>query len=982
MELREGLSEFLTRIFEEFSYHPFIAPYLSASRESPPQHYLHQHEILARLALRRPIRALIGDEIGLGKTITALAVARLLERYGRAKRILIIVPRILVLQWRKELLRMGVPEPRIMHLERGTIGFWKRQGYPEGYYIASMDFLKRGERIEEVADAPWSLVIVDEAHKFGIKTRRFRALGKRLIESKPNRDVLFLSATPHRGDPKDYISRLQLLDPYLVEGWKELDRRTFYEATHGSILFRRTKEDINRIYEGREIFPPARFYACVIKAREEEAAFVERLVRFLRSKLIEFAHEKGLLSERVIPLLTILIFKRASSSPYAAMTTLQRLLVRRAAPTLTKDLINTVESYLKAGFEDYEYPERDPEEVFNDFLEATSPLLSDRDRAEIMELRDMAERIMEAGDSKLNALISILEDIMAEEGSKAIMFTEYKDTLDYIIQNLKYRHPEWAEHLLRLSSDETRDPRILEGIKKTFEDPRSKARILLATDVVSEGVNLQVAHIMMNYEIPWSLLKLEQRLGRVWRLGQRRMVEAYTLFMENIADLAALNSMYGKLLNLKRAELSPRPITGQEVLLYAEADDLMKIPPSIAVRVEKGKKKFYRVTEARAIQTYLRQDEAGLEALIGSIIAARHEIERELSSKGVLYRPKTRDQVERAVGLMGFKNPAILLDSMFRLAEEASKALGYKVSRADIGVRVARGQEMPVTLINLGDIYGLLGGRGKAEETLGLVSHGNGDRSLFLTPVLVRDERDGSVLYQELVGIYAGDGEILRGPELLAIVSKAFSNPVGIMKPNAKDLEIPTSSLARLMECFRRCASGLLEPLNLYLGRLVEGGLRNLDKGWMRPRNLEVEPLPPIGLIKFIRMPMAPVAVPEDVKRRIERVAFEYAMEVERREGRIPEDVSGREHYDIKSIDPKTGEARLIEVKGHGGLEVYGELSDEEARVANEKGERYWLYIVYDIEGVGPKLLRFRDPLRTMNWRIYEKIERRYLLWP
>ena len=112
--------------------------------------------------------------------------------------------------------------------------------------------LKRDDRIIEVENVPWDLIVIDEVHKLGLKTGRFWKLGKRLVEASPNRDVLFLSATPHRGDPEDYINRLQLLDPYLTKGWAALDRRQFYEMTHGAILFRRTKEDVNKIYEGKE----------------------------------------------------------------------------------------------------------------------------------------------------------------------------------------------------------------------------------------------------------------------------------------------------------------------------------------------------------------------------------------------------------------------------------------------------------------------------------------------------------------------------------------------------------------------------------------------------------------------------------------------------------------------------------------------------------------------------------------------------------
>ncbi|MEM3710056.1 MAG: helicase-related protein [Nitrososphaerales archaeon] len=985
MELREGIKQLLMEILEEFSYHPLIAPYLCASRDNPPQHYLHQYEVLARLVFRKPIRALIGDEIGLGKTITALMVARYLEKLGRVSKILVVVPRVLVGQWRKEFLRMGIPASKIRHLERENLDFLKRQGFPVGYYLASVDLLKREERINEVLHVPWDLVIIDEVHKLGYRTERFWKIGKMLVEAKPGRDVIFLSATPHRGVAKDYILRFQLLDPYLPEGWRALDNRPFYEATHGSLLFRRTKEDINKIYEGKEIFPPAKFYAGVVKARDDETEFVERLVNFLRTKLVEFAYEKGLISERIIPLLTILIFKRATSSPYAAMRTLERMLVKRAAPELSKELIDRVRSFIEVGYEDYEYLEKDPEEVFNEFLDATSPLLSDRDREEIRRLRDMAKTIMEKGDSKLNAVISLLEDIMAEDGSKVIVFTEYKDTLEYMVENLKLKHQEWFKSILRLSSDETRDEKVFQRIRNAFEnDP--KAKILIATDVVAEGVNLQVAHIIINYEIPWSFVKLEQRIGRVWRLGQKREVEAYTMFMANIADQTALNSMYEKLLNLKRAKLSPRPVTGQEVLLYAEAEDLTRFPPSVAVRESRGKKKFFKVTEAKSILTYLREDKAGLDSLVASIIAARQEIENELASKGILYKPKIKEEVEGTVGLLGFKSPAELIESMKSLIRSSSSILGFKVSEEGEALKVSKGFEMPLLVDTLDDIYGILAeGRSekRRENPLGLIAYGHEKGKVVLMPIQIKDKRSGMTLYRELIGIDVDRSELLRGSAVLQLLSQALSSCLGIVDPTKTDLEISINLIPNILENVRRSILRLLEPVSSYVTKLSNASLRELDKTWIKPTDMEIILLDPIAYIRFIEAPKTlAVAIPEAVRRKAEEKAVEIVIEIERAEGRVPVRVPDEEHYDIKSVSPSTDEIRFIEVKGHMGPEVYGELTDEEAKLADKEGNCYWLYIVYNIESGKNEWIRFRDPLRTMNWRVFERVEKRYLLWP
>ena len=981
MDLKEAVSALLSTFLEELSYHPIVSPYLKVSEDFPIQPYLHQYEVVARLALRKPIRALIGDEIGLGKTVTAIAVAKHLERIGRVKRVLIIVPRVLVSQWRKELSRMGIPYSKVKQIESYTLDYLKSINFPGGYYLASMDFLKREERISEILNISWDLVIVDEVHKFGYKTERFWQLGKMLVETCPERNVLFLSATPHRGDPKDYILRLRLLDPYLTEGWRSLDTRQFYDVTHGSLLFRRTKEDINRIYEGKPIFPPAKFYAAVIKARDDEAEFVKNLVDFLRSKLVEFAYERGLISAKVIPLLVILIFKRATSSPYAAWTTLERLLIKRAEPDFPKGLIDSVRSFLEVGIDDYEY-ERDPELIFEDFLDRASSLLTIGDIEQIKMLRDTAKSIMERGDSKLNALTSLLEDVMAEEGTKAIIFTEYKDTADYLIKYLaKKKHPEWRRAIRRLTSEETLDESKFRRIKYEFErDPR--VRILVATDVVAEGVNLQVANILVNYEIPWSLIKLEQRVGRVWRLGQTKDVEAYTLFMTNVADMAALRSMYGKLMNLKRALGRTRPIIGQDVVYYVEAEDLTKLPFQVALIEKARRKKFLKVTEGRAIQTFIKTGETGLEDLVASIIAARTELEREIESKGILYRPKTKEEVEHAVKPLGFRNPAELTSGLQEVVRAACKIFGYKVIEGDGSLRVIRGTEMPIMIKTFDNIFGLFPRKNIESTYRCLVAYGEKEDSIIIFPVELVSRRDGTILYRELIGSSLKDSRILRGPQILNTISQALTSCIGVTEFNLQNFDAPLMLKVNVIEEFNRSTAKILTPISIYTNKLESLGLRDADKTFLKASDVDVKIQKPLWIISFVKPPLTPnVSPPEALRREIEEKAVQYVIKVEKSEGRQPTRVPEEEHYDLRSVEP-TGAVRLIEVKGHSGPEVYSELTNEEAKLAQEKGEVYWLYIVYDIGSGEPKLLRFRDPFKTMNWKIFEKVERRYIFWP
>jgi len=983
--LKASVQALVSNLLEELKFHPMIAPYLNVSRENPPKTFLHQCELAVKLSVRKPLRVFIADEIGLGKTFSAISLAKILKAYGRIRRVLIIVPRVLVMQWRNELIRAGVTEPEIHHLERWTVSWIREQGFPEGYYIVSMDLLKREKYIEEVSKVAWDLVIVDEAHKFGRETERFESIGRNLVERYPGKNVIFLSATPHRGDPVDYLSRLELIDPFLVGG-RELDSRQFYELTHGSIVFRRTKEDVNNIYECRKIFPDAKFYACLVKTRAEEERFVEDLVQFLRTKLIYLTYETGFLDPKAMSLLIVLVFKRASSSPYAAYTTLQRMLAKRTVVERQKikDLIETVDSFFSTGYDDYEYEEGDPERVFEEFVEAVSPILSDVDTAKIADLRRMAQSIMEEGDSKLNALCTLLEDVMKERGTKAVVFTEYKDTLNYIIKSIvEKRHPEWRNSILRLSSDETADLRRFQEIKERFEKDPS-ARILLATDVVAEGVNLQVANILINYEIPWSLVKLEQRIGRVWRLGQKNTVEVYTLFMNNVADKAALETMYQKLGNLKTARLKPRPFMGEEIFLYAEEGEVKDLVKASAYTIsveERGKRRLKKVTEAEAILTYIKEDSAGLGKLVESIIRAKAEIEREMYSKGVLYMPKTRDEVERAMECLGFRNHVELARSLENLLKNASEFYGLNVREEGEVLKVSRGDEMAASIENVDDIYGFLY-KNTSSTAPYIVAYGEIEGHLAIYKVAVKGGAGNETLYSEPIGVFVEDGKIFRGAKLFEVVSNALSNCIGVpVQENVA--ELPLACQAAVSECLRQNIMSLTNPIKNYMTRLESMGWRNGEIEWLNPSSVKVELSKPLGYIHFVKCPPVEVQnVPKELKDEVEKRAVQIVLEKEGEEGRIAVQVPDSEHYDIKSVNPATGEVRKIEVKGHAGPEFYGELTDPEAQLAEREREAYWLYIVYDLLKDSPKILKFRNPVETMNWKMFEKVERRFIFWP
>ncbi|MEM2998512.1 MAG: DUF3883 domain-containing protein [Thermoproteota archaeon] len=175
----------------------------------------------------------------------------------------------------------------------------------------------------------------------------------------------------------------------------------------------------------------------------------------------------------------------------------------------------------------------------------------------------------------------------------------------------------------------------------------------------------------------------------------------------------------------------------------------------------------------------------------------------------------------------------------------------------------------------------------------------------------------------------------------------------------------------------------VLNIANEYKSRLENYRLRERERTWIKNSDVDVALSTPVGYLHFVKLSSKPPEyMPEDVKREVEKQAVEKVIEVEKAEGRLPILMPETEHYDVKSVNTSTGEIRMIEVKGHKGREIYAELTEDEARVAAKEKERYWLYIVYDIRSGQPGLLRFQNPLESMNLQVFERIQKRYILRP
>ncbi|RLE86582.1 MAG: helicase, partial [Thermoprotei archaeon] len=463
--------------------------------------------------LRDPVRILIGDEIGLGKTITAIFLGIYLQDIGRAKRILVLVPRILVAQWVEEL-SYWVEADNVHQIERENIEVYRSKRFPDGWYVISMDLFVRNRDVRKaVLQVEWDLIIVDEAHKVSPQTakKRWKYIGEELIAKHTERNVFLLSATPHKGFPDDYIARLQILDPNLEPDIRVLDNKRFYRQTWNTLVFRRMKSDVNNVYERREIFKPAHLRAVLIRPSKFEAEFYREAESFLLELLRKYREASG---KRLgaVRLLVTLLAKRAFSSPASAYSTLLFMTAKRAgllrkiskkdAEKRANALRNFIRNHLAGDYTVEEMAlsenerivlkeivgttEPSVDDILNAFAGYASVLLDEDDIKKLRKLMKLTENVRREGDTKITKLEELVKYHLSE-GSKIIVFTEYADTAHYIAGRLKETI---GDAVKVLTGREAGSRKEREDVEKNFIKG-DKYKVLVSTDVLSEGLNLQ-----------------------------------------------------------------------------------------------------------------------------------------------------------------------------------------------------------------------------------------------------------------------------------------------------------------------------------------------------------------------------------------------------------------------------------------------------------------------------------------------------------
>lgn len=416
----------------------------------------HQVETARRVLQDLRGRAILADEVGLGKTIEAGLIIKEYQLRDLVRKVLILVPSSLVLQWTRELNEKF----RIRAHAQKKLYAWNDYDV----IVASLDAAKREPHRSLVVNTDWDMLIVDEAHKL----KNAKTLNWQLVNQISTKYMLMLTATPVQNNLQELHTLITLLKP------GQLGNPTDFSSVH-LVSARQAKDPValqdnvrhvmirNHRRDGGVNLPNRHVAVVPIQLNPPERVLYDSVQQFLRDEYQTRLQSRG----SMLPLMTLQ--REICSSTYAAMITLERMLKRSTRSATTEAL---------------------------------------------QQLMAMAERVTHY--TKVDAVLRMLQEI----SGKCVIFTEYRATQDFLL----YRLRQQGITAVPFRGGFGRGKK--DWMKDLFAN---KVRVLVATESGGEGINLQFCHTMINFDLPWNPMRLEQRIGRIHRLGQQHDVQVFHL---------------------------------------------------------------------------------------------------------------------------------------------------------------------------------------------------------------------------------------------------------------------------------------------------------------------------------------------------------------------------------------------------------------------------------------------------------------------
>ena len=494
----------------------------------------HQLYALNRAMSRDRIRYLLADEVGLGKTIEAGLILRELKLRGMAKRILVVAPKGLVRQWQAEM-RLHFGES-LQYIEPAELSAFRQlRTDAENLWqlhdqvICSLDSVKpletrRGwsleqlssynrDRFEDLISASWDLVIIDEAHRMGGSTdqvARYK-LGAALAEASPY--LLLLSATPHQGKTDQFMRLMQLIDR---DSFPDESSVTS-ERVRPFVV--RTEKRLAIDAEGKPLFKPRMTRLHPVAWLDHHTA-QQQLYEAVTDYVQHGYNQAMAAKQRHIGFLMILMQRLVTSSTAAIRTTLEKRLASLDKPEAQLSLFDTAD----VG----EWADLDGQTQVDLAVQTKG---WEMEKAEVDTLLKLARSTEAQGtDAKAEALLELIYKLQQEENDpalKLLIFTEFVPTQAMLAEFLQSRG--FSVETLNGSMDLDARGRAQKAFAQT-------ARILISTDAGGEGLNLQFCHVIVNFDMPWNPMRVEQRIGRVDRIGQPHVVRAINFVLEDTVE--------------------------------------------------------------------------------------------------------------------------------------------------------------------------------------------------------------------------------------------------------------------------------------------------------------------------------------------------------------------------------------------------------------------------------------------------------------
>jgi superfamily II DNA or RNA helicase len=1041
--LRIGIQAYSLGIAFEFD--PYFG--LSVSRVDPLPHQL---EAIYDYMLKLPrVRFLLADDAGAGKTIMAGLLLRELKLRGLIERTLIVCPANLTFQWQRELKEKFDEQFLVMRGFELRVQYGVNQWLEHSQTITSLDLAKREDILPSLRQAKWDLVVVDEAHHMSAasedkKSMRYR-LGELLRDTTDH--YLLLTATPHKGDPVNFTLFLRLLDEDAFADVRSI--REAIERRRAPFYLRRLKEAMvyfpeqqsDGTWAALKIFTKRIPHSINFQIDGPEFELYREVTRFVKSQSARAAAREDDPRARAVGFLMTLYQRRLASSTFAVQRSLENR-ARRLDSALKRGQQLLAETVVVPDPDDLEEMEEAEREKWEERLALMSVARNPQElREEIEDLLRLAKIAEEVEAAGAEAKLSKLRNVLQEQGfferpdQRLLIFTEFKDTLDYLVARLR----SWGFRVGFIHGGMKPGSREEEGSRlwaeQQFKD--GQFQILVATEAAGEGINLQVCHILFNYDIPWNPNRLEQRMGRIHRYGQQHDCLIFNFVATNTVEGHVLQRLLERLQEIRDAldEDAVFNVVG-EILPAAHIDRILRDYYAGKLGDQDLESRILRDVNEDRFRAICK---TALEGLATKTLNLGMLVERRARAQEHRVVPETiaRFMTEAAPLVSLSLNPHSSLPHTFdpgptpgrlrRVEQQPDWRLPRLVNRyprictdrkvadenaiewvtpghplfealrrnaledaqsafADGACFYSLRHDRPARF----DFY-----RARVVDGLGKLMH----ERMFVVEITESGEpslREPTML---------GDLQPAPDPEALPSVAIAPEATTALQEkalaPFLEEVKAErVGEVERIREHVEISLTELIARADQDIGRFEEEKNRNVEgaAGLLKiatdkhdelchrreRRREELDRQKALHLEGVERFASALVLPHPDRDRPdlrnlrpnpvTEATAMRVAMEYERAAGRAVADVHEKDlGYDLTSLDTRSGELRLIEVKGLAGSDGSIIVTPNEHRVAEDRRDCYWLYVVTHCDSNQPQLHDHKDPAR-FGWQEVTKV--------